>query len=584
MILQALKEYYDRKAADPESGIAPEGWEWKEIPFIAVIDQKGELVQIEDTRENEGKRKRAKAFLVPLGEKKASGIKANLLWDTVNYALGIAKVDELKVAEKQRILVKTLEQKKIFVERIQKELADTPKKAALLKFLTGINKERLEKLPRWNELYQTKPNITFRFVGEQALYCQTEEVRSVVNTKEAIEDGLCLVSGEKAKISVLHTAIKGVWGAQSSGANIVSFNLDSFSSYGKRGQQGRNAPIGEKAMFAYTTALNTLLGKDSRQRLQVGDASTVFWSDKKTNFENDFLKFFAEPPKDNPDANTQAIKDLFNSVNTGAYLEDSGKEKFFVLGLAPNASRIAIRFWAVGTVGEFAGKIRQHFEDLTIVKPVSINEPDHYSLWRILVNIAVQNKSENIPPNIAGDFMRTVLEGRPYPVTLLQAAIRRIKSDSERRVTPVRAALIKAYLNRQLRFQKKIEAKEVTMSLDREQKSRGYVLGRLFAVLEKIQEEAGLSGIRERYYGAACGAPVTVFPTLLRLKNHHIVKLENKGRAVNMEKLISEILSLIPGGDSMPYPAHFNLPEQGMFAVGYYHQRQDLFTAKEQKK
>jgi CRISPR-associated protein Csd1 len=313
----------------------------------------------------------------------------------------------------------------------------------------------------------------------------------------------------------------------------------------------------------------------------VGDASTVFWSDRKTNFENNFAKFFAEPLKDDPNANTQAIKDLFNAPRTGEYPGDSGEERFFVLGLAPNASRIAIRFWIVGTISEFVERIRQYFTDLTIIKPVG--EPDYYPLWRILVNIAVQNKSENVPPNIAGDFMRAILEGQPYPITLLQAVIRRIKSDVKNRVTPIRAALIKAYLNRQLRFQKKAEAKEVTMSLDREQKSRGYVLGRLFAVLEKIQEEAGLSGIRERYYGAACGAPVTVFPTLLRLKNHHIAKLENRGRAVNLEKLIAEILSLIPGSNSMPYPAYFNLQEQGLFAVGYYHQRQDLFAPKEQK-
>jgi CRISPR-associated protein Csd1 len=576
MILQALKEYYDRKAADPESGIAPDGWEWKEMPFVAVIDPKGELVQIEDTREGEGKKKRAKAFLVPSGEKKTKGIKANLLWDTVNYALGIVNVDGLDPEEKQQTLVEAQKQKKAFVERIQKELTDTPKKRALLKFLTSINKKLLEKLPQWEELYQAKPNITFRFFEEQALYCQTEEVQSVVNAKGSVKraDGLCLVSGEKAKISVLHTAIKGVWGARQSGAKIVSFNRDSFCSFGKRGQQGKNAPVGEKAMFAYTTALNALLSKDSKQCLQVGDASTVFWSDKETNFENDFSKFFAEPPKDDPDANTQAVKNLFKAIDTGAYLEDSGKENFFVLGLAPNASRIAVRFWQIGTVGEFAEKIRQHFKDLTIVKPKG--EPEYYSLWRILVNIATQNKSENILPNIAGDFMRTILEGRPYPITLLQTVIRRIKSDVKNRVTPVRAALIKACLNRQLRFQKKIEAKEVTMSLDKEQKSRGYVLGRLFAVLEKIQEEAGLSGIRERYYGAACGAPVTVFPTLLRLKNHHIAKLKNKDRAVNLEKLIAEILGLIPGDDALPYPAYFNLQEQGMFAVGYYHQRQDL--------
>jgi len=578
MILQALKEYYDRKAADSESGIAPFGWEWKEIPFIIVLDKKGSFLQFEDTREGEGIKKRGKSFLVPQGVKRASGIAANLLWDNTGYVLGLANTEGLSIDEKTKKLSRVPEQKKAFIERIKNELSDTPRKKAILAFLSNLNIPVLETTLHWEDVYRTGPNMSFRFDGDYLLYCQSDEVKKALISKTNADDksGLCLVTGKKDRISTLHTAIKGVWGAQTSGANIVSFNLEAFRSFGK--EQGQNAPVGEIAMFAYTTALNTLLDRNSSQRIQIGDASTVFWSDRKTQFEEDFSFFLAEPPKDDPDAGNLRIKNLFDSPQTGGYVEDLGTEKFFILGLSPNAARLAIRFWLKGTVTEFAENIRKHFQDLEIVKPKG--EPPYYSLWRLLVNTAVQDKSENIPPNIAGDFMRAIVTGKPYPATLLQAVLRRIKSDTVNRVKPVRAALIKAYLNRQLCAGKNYNEKEVLqVGLDKDQLSIGYNLGRLFAVLEKIQEEAnpGLNAtIRERYYGAACGSPVSVYPTLMRLKNHHLAKL-HKGRKTNLEILIGEIIEHFN-----EFPAHLSLQEQGKFAVGYYHQRLDLFTSRKE--
>ena len=577
MILQALKEYYDRKAADSESGIAPEGWEWKEIPFIVVLDLKGNLKQLEDTREGEGKKKRGKLFLVPQGVKKTSGIAANLLWDTAGYIFGIVSTEGLSDDKVRKATARAPEQKKAFIERIKDDLPETSRTKAVLGFLSAVEREALERMPVWEDIYQSNSVISFRFEDERDLFCRSAEVLAALGDQNSAKqaDGLCLVSGATDRISELHTSIKGVYGAQTSGANIVSFNLDAFRSFGKK--QGANAPVGERAMFAYTTALNTLLSRDSAQRLQVGDASTVFWSARKTSFESDFAFFFKEPEKDDPDAGTRRIRNLVESPQTGAYVEDSGDEKFYVLGLAPNAARIAIRFWQVGTVAEFADRIRRHFEDLSIVKPPK--EPEFYSLWRLLVNIATQDKSENIPPNVAGDFMRSILDGTPYPQTLLQSALHRVHSDTENRVKPVRAALIKAYLNRYLRAHPNKGEKEIEMALDTEQPSIGYQLGRLFAVLEKIQEEAspGLNAtIRERYYGSACSSPVTAFGTLMRLKNHHLAKLDNKGRAVNLEKLVGEIVSHFDD-----FPAHLDLHEQGRFAIGYYHQRQDFFTKKD---
>jgi CRISPR-associated protein Csd1 len=320
-----------------------------------------------------------------------------------------------------------------------------------------------------------------------------------------------------------------------------------------------------------------LLADGSRQHMLIGDASMVFWSKEKSYFESCSSSFFSEPNKDDPDASTQEVRRLFDSIKTGAYLGDDPNAPFYILGLSPNASRLSVRFWEPGTIGTLADRIREYFEDFAIIKPQE--EPEYYSLWRILVNVSVLDESKNIPPNLAGELMRSILCGSPYPATLLQAVMRRIHSDAGNRVKPVRAAVIKAYLNRYNRSYSSLGQKEIAMELDVSQPSIGYQLGRLFATLEKIQSEAapGINAtISERYYGAACGTPVTVFPTLLRLKNHHIAKLENRGRVVFFDKLLEEII-----GKFADFPTNLDLHEQGRFAIGYYHQKQAFFTRKD---
>jgi len=569
MILQALKEYYDRKAADPESGIAPPGWCVMPIPFIIVVEKNGDFVSIEDTRDGDGKKKAAKKFIVPLAVKKTSGIAANLLWDAAGYVLGV----DLKKPNKQA------DQKKAFIDRI-KELGDVGDLKPVIAFLEKDNSEALQKETLYQELTKENGNVSFRYRGENELICNKPAVKKVIDglACKKTHSSICLVTGEADEPEVLHQSIKGVYGAQSSGANIVSFNLQAFESLYKK--QGLNAPVGKDAAFAYTTALNTLLDKDSKQKLSVGDATVVFWSAKKTQFESDFTSIFKEPPKDNPDEGTQKIKSLLKSVETGAYMDSEGKELFYILGLSPNAARISIRIWRCETVGKFAKNIARYFSDMSIIK--HSKEPEHYSLWRVLVNVAAQDKSENIPPNIAGEMMAAILDGTPFPVTVLHAALRRIKSDTEYRVKPVRAALIKAYINRYYRYHSKLNHKELEMSLDKTQSSPSYHLGRLFAALEKIQKEAlgdTNTTIRERYYSAASSSPATVFPVLMRLKNHHLAKIESKGRVVNLEKLLSEIIGHIDGAAG--FPAHLNINDQGYFAIGYYHQMQDFYTKNE---
>jgi CRISPR-associated protein Csd1 len=318
-----------------------------------------------------------------------------------------------------------------------------------------------------------------------------------------------------------------------------------------------------------------LLGKDSPQRLQVGDASVVFWADRPAELETGFVDIFGEPTKDDPDRNVRAVASLCKAIEHGLLENDEGTAKFFVLGLAPNAARNAIRFWHHGTVAEMAVHIRQHFDDLAIER--SPRNPPYLSLFRLLVSVATQGKADNIPPNLGGELMRSILVDLPYPQTLLSAAVRRIRAEHE--VTYARAALIKACINRATRSTNPEMKEEFTMSLDEANTNVGYRLGRLFAVLEKIQEEAspGLNAtIRDRYYGAASSTPVTVFSTLLKLKNHHLSKLDNRGRAVNLEKRIGEIIDGL--GD---FPVQLPLADQGRFAIGYYHQRQDFFKKTE---
>lgn len=569
MILHALKDYYDRLAAQSDSPVPPVGWESKEIPFVIVLDRNGEFMAFEDTREGDGKRPRAKEFLVPQGIKKTSGIAANLLWDTAAYVFGVdPKGDQERL----------LRQKEAFLERLKSELGEVEEIVTLISFLDNVTVDKLKRDPNWEEIAKDNPNLSFRFHDDLHLICRiprvVEAIRTSSKTLEEENTQICLVTGVKTEIKNLHTAIKGVYGAQTSGGNIISFNLDPFESYGKK--QGSNAPVGTDAEFAYTTGLNYLLKRDSKQRMSVGDATTVFWTNEESSFEEDFAQFFSEPPKSDPSMGTEKIRALINSVDTGAYLDDSSDLEFNVLGLSPNAARLSVRFWHTGTIGEFARNIKRYFDDFAIEKPSY--EPAYYSLWRILVNIASQDKSENIPPNLAGDLMRSILTDTPYPITLLTAALRRIRSDTKSRVTPVRAASIKAYLVRHNRFYGN-QKKEVGVKMDAKQPSEGYHLGRLFAVLEKIQEEAnpGLNAtIRERYYGAACASPVTVFANLLRLKNHHLAKLESKGRVINFERMLGEIML-----NFSDFPAQLDLHEQGRFAIGYYHQRQKLFTKNE---
>jgi CRISPR-associated protein Csd1 len=572
MILHALAEYYERKTTEDEASLAPQGFERKEIPFVIVLNHEGNFVDLEDTRTGEGKKKVGRSFSVPQGPKRQSTAAwktAYLLWDHVGYVLGAsAKPEKAETAKKQH---------GAFLSTTTAAFEQTgwdEGVRAVLRFLERGEFQPVFDHPSWKEVLEGGLNISFRLKGDQELVCQRSAVRASVTAStygKNKDADRCLVTGESGAIARLHAPIKGVWGAQTSGANIMSFNLDAFNSFGRT--QGFNAPVGERAAFAYTTALNHLLRRDSAQRMQVGDASTVFWGERSTPLETVITALFDEPPKDDPDRNTEAVKALYASPVTGTrIIEPDDPTRFYVLGLAPNASRIAIRFWHVSTVGDLAERIRSHFEDTRIIHTPA--EPEVLSLFRLLISTAALGKAENIRPNLAAEMMRAIIDGTRYPRELLGAAVQRIRV--EREVTYPRAALIKACLVRLARLNSQPAEPEVTVSLDESNPDSAYRLGRLFAVLERAQEAAnpGLNAtIRDRYYGAASTTPITVFPRLLKLKNHHIAKLDSRGQAINLEKQIGGIIDGITD-----FPPLLSLPEQGRFSIGYYHQRQAFFT------
>lgn len=597
MILQALNNYYRRKCDDPDPAqrLPAYGLEQKDIPFILEITATGELVQLRDTRTPQGKKKVAQSFRVPQGVKKTSGVAANLLWDTLEYVLGVdTKGKPERVAE----------QHAAFVQRIAQLPATAQADAgiqAVRRFLAQDNwaqqLERLQSLPDWAELQETNPVLSFRLQGDLDLVCQRPAVVQAalsVPTNADERQAMCLVTGEFAPVERLHASIKGVWGAQTAGANIVSFNARAFESYGKTERQGENAPVSKAAAFAYTTALNHLLRKDSSQRIQVGDASTVFWADQDSEFESLGAEIFGEPSKDDPDRGTRAVHALLSAVQAGKFAEPEDN-RFHILGLAPNAARISIRFYHCLPLPEMAQRITQHFKDLEMVR--GPYDPPYPSLFRLLTSVSLQNKADNIPPNLGGAIVDAIFAGpdAPYPALWLNAAVGRCRA--EQNVNYLRAAAIKACLNRQIRRPAQSAArsippaiastqftpseKEFLPMLDLDNTNPAYRLGRLFAALERIQEAAaGGAGqlnatIRDRYYGAASSTPVAVFTTLLRLKNAHLKKLTT-GQSVNFEKLLTEIL-----GPVSDFPSHLALPDQGRFALGYYHQRQAFFTKSE---
>jgi len=578
MIMAALYDNYRRLAERDEVPVF--GYSQENISYALVLSAEGELVDITDLREMSGKKSFPKKMTVPQPDKRAFGINSNFMWDKTSYVLGVSAKASERTAQ-EHLAFKALHQHCLADE------SDAALKALLI-FLAGWSPEQF-RAPLFNE-DMLDTNIVFRLDGEQTYMHSlpaVQEVRARLLSGVEGTSGVCLVSGHTMPLTRLHPAIKGVNGAQSSGASIVSFNHQSFESYGKT--QGENAPISDVVSRGYTTMLNHLLSRDAhnRQRLQIGDTTTVFWAQARTLEQaleaEQLLADWLNPPSDDTQEAAR-LRTVLDAVANGQALRklnldlDDGT-KIFVLGLAPNAARLSIRFWYSENLSLFAQRLAQHYQDLSIEPAPWKTAP---AIWRLLYATVPSRggkaKADDIPPNLAGEMTRAILTGRRYPRSLLANIVMRMRTDGD--ISGVRVALCKAVLVRDLRLGVKGINEEVPVSLDKDVSNPGYRLGRLFAVLESAQRNAlGMhvnATIRDRYYGAASATPTSIFPMLLRNTQNHLAKLrkEKPGLAHTLEREIGEIVD----GLGSTFPRSLRLEDQGRFAIGYYHQSQARFV------
>ena len=583
MILASLARYYRRLAAETDEmgnpKVPPYGFSEEKIGWILVLDKEGRLKDV-IPHLSEDKKPQPKYMSVPkVGGSDSNSIKPKFLWGNSQYILGIT-------AKETKDPSRTTRCYNSFRSYHLGLLKDSQDEGllALRKFLETWQPDMFQNQPCKKEMLDT--NMVFKLSGTSGYIHQRKDalklwIQEIEN--EEISDGFCLISGEQSKIAEKHPVIKGVNGGKAE-QMIVSFNKEAFASFGK--EQGANAPVSEQSAFAYTTALNYLLRQRNQEAnnhcLTIGDTSTVFWAEADDNATAQAAEgFFAHvfTPPDNEQESAK-IFNVLEQIGKGRPLQEIAPElspntRFYILGLAPNAARISVRFWLDTTFGQLAKNLAQHWQDLAI-EPCAWKTPP--SIWRLLLQTAVLGKSENISPVLAGEMTRAVICGTPYPLSLLSQLITRIRADGD--VNSLRVAMMKAVLER--RFRKGFIEEGVPMSLNNESPNRAYLLGRLFAVLERIQYQALgelNAGIADRYYGSASAVPFSVFPRLLSGAKHHLSRLrkDKAGMAVNLDKDLGEIIAKLPE----TFPRHLSIDEQGRFAIGYYHQKQSYFAKKE---
>lgn len=570
MILQALNAYYDRASKDRT--ISEFGFGVEKVGFVVEIDSKGNLLQEHDIRTQEKNKTIPILMEIPFSNSvnvRSSNIQPNFLVDKASYVFG----NDPKSPERAKDCFLA------FMELL-KDVAINSNSIALdtvIKFCLKWNPaEALHRLKYWNEMFSVNSGwIAFRIDGERELVHEKNEIKdawkSYLKNKPTGQIGQCLISGHYPSVMQnLCAQFKGIAGGQSSGMSLISVNMQSGESYGKK--DTFNIPVSIEAEFKSSTALKFLINSKS-QHLYIGEAYTVFWTERESPMEGMFGMML--DPKDLDATDNADLRRNLEAVRDGKLLERIDPNvKFYILGLSPNAARLAVRFWHVCTVGQLEERIGQHFRDLKLDRSFD-TDPEFPGIWRLLRETVNQKASDKSPqPLLAGAVMKAILEGTPYPQGLQNAVINRIRADQN--INYVRVALLKAILNRKHRLFN--QGMEVAMALDTENKNPAYLLGRLFSVLEKIQQEAspGINAtIRDRFWGSASATPKVVFPQLLNLKHHHIAKMENPNRAMFFEKLIGTIVDDI---ESTGFSAHLSVDEQGLFAIGYYHQRQNFYV------
>lgn len=567
MILKALYDYYHRCGNLP-----PKGMELKQIGFIIVLDANGKFLRFENRRIDKN---RAQEFLVKKSVGRTSAPIANYLYDSCQYIFGYSEKDNDKA-------LKCFELFKAKIEEICMVHPDSQDLKAICKFYKNSRDDIIEIFKKdllWSEIERNLNKkfslFTFMIEGDTKVVAEKQELLPLSEEDNiSNNEALCLVTGNKSKITQITTATM-IPGSQAT-AKLVSFQTKSgYDSYGK--EQGGNAPIGEETEFAYTTALNHLLRNDSRNKFVVGNRTFVFWASNNNEAgrqteEGLFSLFGFSDSIDNPNQGIEEVRKVFNAIYSGA-LKTSSDDKFYILGLAPNSARIAVTYWAEIPLREFAERINRHFDDMSIIDTRK-EQTSYMGLRSMLSAVTLGGKQSDATPNLPEAVVKSIFQGLPYPQPLYSSCIRRIRAEQSIGIT--RVAIIKAYLNRLNDNEQKI-----TVMLDKDNNNQGYLCGRLFAVLDKIQDDANRQhSIKERYMNSASSTPAAVFATILNLSSHHSEKL-NEGSIIFYEKIKREIIDKI---NADGFPAHLDLQDQGRFFVGYYHQMQDLYTKKNDKK
>ena len=577
MILQALVSYYETLAARGE--LPQPGWAPVKVSYVLNLDDQGDITTVVCIKEEvtRGKKKALvpQTIQLPAPVKRTVGVTANFLCDNSSYILGADKKGKPKRSLECFQACKTLHETLLVS-------VEEPAARALLSFFDHWQPEKLTEHPAFAhqdmEDLLASANLIFRYRGRylHEIPAIRQAWQDYYNNSQDSQQFPCLVTGKLAPVAQLHPSIKGIYGAQSSGASLVSFNAPAFCSYDR--EQGLNAPTSQYAAFAYGAALNYLI---ATQNTRVGDVTLLFWAESGEDAYADALKQFSFGDEDDQ-YKEEDLKGLMESLAEGADVEWDGTRidpnmTFYILGISPNAARLSVRFFLRNSFGQFIRSVKAHYDRLEIVRP-SFDPFDNIPVWRMLKETVNPNSREKKPAaDMAGDTLRAILTNTPYPATLLDGVTLRIRADREMNRT--RAAILKAYY---LKNRNPFVPEEVlTVSLNQDSNHEAYVLGRLFSVLEAIQSDAnpGINAtIRDKYFSSASATPGVVFPTLVNLAQKHLRKLD-EGKKIFYDKQLTELMSKL--GET--YPNRMNLPQQGAFQLGYYHQTQYRFTKKEDK-
>ena len=576
MILQALARYYDDLLQ--QGKISAPGWTKVKISYALDIGLDGQLKQVIPTRQDEtvGKKtvQRPQEMVLPAPVKKASNISSNFLWENSGYLLGVKQKEDSKRSRKCFDNARELHHR--LLDSVDSSIAK-----AILAFFDRWQPENAAEHPALVgqlEEVTAGANLVFRVDGtypqEDMLIRETWEHAQNQEDRDATRMQ-CLITGREDEIAKIHPSIKGVRDAQSSGAALVSFNAPAFCSYGH--EQNYNAPVGKHAAFAYTAALNHLLS-DRNNVQHIGDTTVVCWAEgAEEAYQN--LAQFALFGQEMPGLTDNDLRAALKRLANGLPCDDLGvdpKRPFYVLGLAPNAARLSVRFFLHDSFGKLMKNVNDHYDRMEIVRP-SFDKQEILPLWLMLRETVNLNSRDKAPsPAMAGATVRAVFSGGPYPASLLEAVMLRIRAESS--VTRGRAAIIKAYY---LKNPHSDCPKEVlTVSLNEASNNPAYVLGRLFSIYENVQQAAnrGIKAtIKDKYFNSAAAMPASIFPVLNNLYQKHLRKL-SPGLRKYFDNQVVELKSKL--GES--YPVRMTLAQQGAFDLGYYHQRNSKSNGEDQ--